>query len=321
MNKDLQLELILDKYLDKDNLSQPELKLLEQAKAYFIEKSNHNMGIGSICAGYIFVNKNQDTWQEFSKIQNFLYDYVKQYAQKQNKPVEDFDLEFINYGRTQLVYVLTDKITKEKRCILVKQSIVEYGKIKQEAENLQSLKSVDDNVIAPLDYFAANKQELYVTPYIEQARCIASDTTWGMYIPEPFYRFESFSREQEQIVNCCMIAKLVSLYNFDKKQGIAACKLGGGDFMLPKGWEKNVPTIENTLNNLYLIAAREMINCSFDEYIGLIKSEFSRKTINENQEDLLLNKRGRVAMQQQDINLGITLGKQIIDSRKCELEN
>ncbi|MBR2301010.1 MAG: hypothetical protein IKA41_03560, partial [Bacteroidaceae bacterium] len=59
-----------------------------------------------------------------------------------------------------------------------------------------------------------------------------------MYIPEPFYRFEGFTREQEQVVNSCMIAKLVSLYDFEKGQGIASCKLGGGDFMLPKGWEK-----------------------------------------------------------------------------------
>ena len=76
-----------------------------------------------------------------------------------------------------------------------------------------------------------------------------------------------------------MIAKLVSLYDFENQEGISSCKLGGGDFMLPKGWEKQKPTIENTLNNLYLIAAREKIKCSFDKYISIIKDEFSRATI------------------------------------------
>ena len=85
-----------------------------------------------------------------------------------------------------------------------------------------------------------------------------------------------------------MIAKLVSLYDFEMCQGIAACKLGGGDFMLEKGWEKQPLTIESTLNGMYLIAAREMITCSFEDYLELIRDEFSRQTIHENQTSLIL---------------------------------
>ena len=40
-----------------------------------------------------------------------------------------------------------------------------------------------------------------------------------MYIPEPYYRFEKFTKQQEKIVNSCMIAKLVSLYDFTNKEG------------------------------------------------------------------------------------------------------
>jgi len=315
MDKDLYYGLILDKYLDEKNLKDEELKLLEEAEKYFIEKSKQNMGIGMMCSAYVFVRDGQDLWAEYSKIVNFVQSYVLKYAENKGKGIENFSLEFINYGRTQIVYVLTDKQTGEKITILAKQPVVEYGKIAQEATYLSELNMVDSSVVAPIDYFCDGEQELYVAPYIEQARCVASDKKWGMYVPEPFYRFEDFTNEQERIVNACMIAKLVSLYDFNKNHGVGACKLGGGDFMLPKGWEMIKPTFENTFDKLYLIAAREMIECSFDDYLDILRTEFSRVTINENQEDLKLNVRGRVAMNLKDIEKGIEMGKQIIAQR------
>lgn len=318
MEKDLYYELILDKYLDEKNLTSEELTLLEEAKSYFIEKSKQNMGIGMMCSAYIFAREDQDTWAEYAKIEKFVQGYVIQYATKKGKQIQDFDLEFINYGRTQLVYVLTDKTTEERVTILVKQPVVEYGKVKQEADNLIELSKVDNHVVAPIDYYSEENQELYVTPYIPQARCVASDTKWGMYVPEPFYRFDNFTENQEQVVNACMIAKIVSLYDFKKGQGIGSCKLGGGDFMLPKGWEHEPLTIKNTLNSLYLISAREMLQCSFDEYLDIIRSEFSRSTINEDQDELLVNIRGRVPMNSKTIENGIELGKKIIAKRTAE---
>jgi len=320
MDKDLYYGLILDKYLDEDNLNGEELKLLDEAKLYFTEKSKQNMGIGMLYAGYIFTREGQDVWEEYSKIKNFVEEYALKYAISKNKTRDDFELEFINYGRTELVYVLKDKATNEKVTILAKQPIVEYGKVLREVENLINLKSKDKNVVAPIDYFANNEQELYVTPYIEQARCVASDERWGMYVPEPYYRFENFTREQEKVVNTCMIAKLVSLYDFEKGQGVASCKLGGGDFMLPKGWETEKPTINNTLKSLYFIAAREMVNCSFEKYQDILRDEFSRVTINENQDNLIINHRGRVPINKEDIENGIKLGKEIISKRNKNIE-
>lgn len=275
------------------------------------------LGIGIVNPMYIEVNELQDKEYEYSKISKFLKKYMAEYASKKNLNVNELQLEFINYGKTELVYVLTEP-NSDRVTILTKQPAIEFGKVKQEAQNLRELKKVDKRIVAPIDYYKLGDQELYVTPYINQARCIASDRSWGMYIPEPFYRFEGFTREQEQVVNSCMIAKLVSLYNFEKGQGIASCKLGGGDFMLPKGWEKETPTIQGTLKNLYLIAAREMLDCSFEEYLDIIRSEFSRRTITEDQNKLLLNLRGRVPMKLEDIEKGIELGKYIITKRTAK---
>ncbi len=271
-------------------------------------------GIGMINPMYIEVNELQDKSYEYKKISKFLYKYMSEYAGKKGINVSELKLDFINYGKTELVYLMTEP-NGERVTILTKQPAVEFGKVKQEAVYLTELNMVDKKVVAPIDYYKFGDQEMYVTPYINQARCVASDGVWGMYVPEPYYRFESFTADQESVVNTCMIAKLVSLYDFEKGQGIASCKLGGGDFMLPKGWEKKDPTIANTLDNLYLIAAREKISCSFDEYQNIIRSEFSRQTINENQDELLLNHRGRVPMQMRDIESGLELGKQIIASR------
>ena len=282
-----------------------------------IEETNSAIGIGMMNSAYIEVNELQDKDHEYIKIRKFLKKYMALYAERKAIDVKDLGLDFINYGKTELVYVLTEP-NGDRVTILTKQPAVEVGQVKQEAQNLCELKKVDNSVVAPIDYYKFGDQELYATPYINQARCVASDGKWGMYVPEPFYRFESFTSEQEHIVNTCMIAKLVSLYNFEKGQGIASCKLGGGDFMLPKGWEKEIPTIQNTLNSLYFIAAREMINCSFDEYLDLIRSEFARKTINENQDKLFLNHRGRVPMSPNDIECGIELGKQIIAKRSSK---
>lgn len=273
-----------------------------------------NIGIGSINPAYIEVNEIQDKNDEYNKIMRFLKRYIEYYAKNNNVLVEDLKLEFINYGKTELVYVLTDK-NGNRITLLVKQPAVRLGDVNEEMQHLLDLNKKDKNIVAPIDYFQLGDQELYVTPYINQARCIASYGTWGMYIPEPYYRFESFTKEQESIVNICMIAKLVSLYDFEKQEGISCCKFGGGDFMLPKGWETEVPTIESTLEQLYLIAARKKVKCSFEDYLQIIRNEFSRATIIEEQSKLIINLRGRVPMKIADINAGINLGKSLIDTK------
>lgn len=302
----------LETYLLKEG------QIVTECKSEIEDNMQQNMGIGFLHPGYIEISKDQDIIDEFLKINDFLKTFVVKYANDKNLNCKDIKIDFINYGKTELVYVLTEQ-NNTKFTLLVKQPAVPFGKVKQEAIYLSELKNIDNSIIAPIDYFHYEDQELYMTPYISQARCIASYNSWGMYVPEPYYRFEIFSDEQEKIVNTCMIAKLVSLYNNQTNEGIISCKLGGGDFMLAKGWENEKPTIENTLANLYLIAAREKISCSFDSYLNLIKSEFSRRTIDENEKNIIINLRGRVPMKKDDIEYGIELGKQLIESKKQKI--
>jgi len=278
------------------------------------ENNSDNLGIGSINPYYIETNEIQDKIAEFSKIKRFSRLYIKHYAEKHDMNPELIDVEFINYGKTELVFVLTDE-TKNRFTLLVKQPKIPYGYILNEANNLKNLQESDKNVVAPIEYFTIGDAELYVTPYINQARCIASQAIWGMYIPEPTYHFKSFTKEQERIVNTCMIAKLISYYDFKTKEGISYCKLGGGDFMLPKDWEKETPTIENTLNNILFIAAREKMKCNLDEYIETIYNEFSKATINLDESELKINIRGRAPMNIEDIDAGVALGLQLLEEK------
>lgn len=280
----------------------------------FLGTNENNLGIEFLNPMYIEVDSMQDKTNEWIKINKFLDSYMKFYSISNNVDFKYLKLDFINYGKTELVYVLTDE-NKNRTTLLVKQPAVKFGYVKQEADYLAKLKQDNANIVAPIDYFEDGEYELYATPYINQARCVASFNSWGMYVPEPFYRFQSFTNEQERVVNVCMIAKLVSLYDFENNRGLCSCKLGGGDFMLPKGWENTRPTIEDTLNNLHLIAAREMVQCDFEDYLAIIRNEFSRTTINENQDNLIINLRGRVPIQIEDIELGIEIGKNIIENK------
>lgn len=267
----------------------------------------NNLGINFVAPYYIQVNEIQDKDYEYSKILRALEKFKEHYAEENNLDLNNLSFHFINWGRTELVYVF--KYGEEIiSTVLIKQPGVRMGMVQQEAENLEELKKRDEHVVAPLEYFQVGDQELYTTPYMYQARCIAADGgAWGMYVPEPIYRFECFNKDVAEMVCIGMIAKIVSLYNHKKQEGISACRLSGGDFMFPKGWDSNEIDINTILDNLYLIAAREKISCSFDEYLDIIRKEFSKYTI-DCKDKVLINVRGRAIMSDDIIEKGIKLG-------------
>lgn len=285
----------------------------EEIFAKYIKSMLENKGIGQMDDYYLNTNPNQNKALEYAKICDFLDKYLSHFSITHQVAKDHLGLEFINYGKTQLVYVLSQKDSSQMLTLLVKQPAIKLGAVKQECDNLQKLATSDSSVVAPIDYFSLEDQELYVTPYINQARCIASDKSWGIYVPEPIYTFQSFTPQQESIVNTCMIAKLVSLYNPTLQEGLAQCRLGGGDFILPKNWEQQPPTIENTLNNLQLIAARQTISCPLEIYEQLLINEFSQTTIEK--EGFVINDRGRVPMNICDIQNGIELGEMLLNQQ------
>lgn len=279
--------------------------------------SDDNLGIPG--SGFMQQNLkyNQDAEKEFLKTQDFLKKIFSERVAQEASELFDsnMQLEFINYGDTQQVYVLT--ANGKQWSVLVTQPGASYGIGKKEYHLLRNL-SVNhpDMVVRPEYYFEADGKELYVAPYIYQARCIASQSHgYGVYVPEPYYRFETFSEEVKKTVNTCMIANLVRLYDEEKGQGIGACKIGGGDFILEKSWDSSDKSIRSTLEKMKLIAARKMIPMSLADYEQQLLVDFSERTyyskIENRDPNFLINYKNRFPMTFEEIGNGIELGRQL----------
>lgn len=227
---------------------------------------------------------------------------------------KDKKIQFINYGDTELVYVLT--VGERKYTMLLGQPCIQFGTVKKEYENLRLLeKKGKQSVVVPIQYFKdeKSKQELYVTPYLHQARCIGVDEKeWGVWIPEPTYHFREFTKLERSIINSSMIAMLIKLFDDKNHLGIGECRIGGGDFMLEKGFENETVTYENILKRLKLISARELIPMSLEEYVNKLKEEFLQrtyyKTHNERNKTIIINQKARAPMSLDEIQNGIELG-------------
>ena len=268
-----------------------------------------NLGIPDSGYFYHFTDEMQERSVEFEKTERFLNWLVSEHPGEFGDNVA---IKFINYGDTELVYIVDE--SEYQRTLLVGQPNTKFGTVKSEYDNLQKLyRQNPSTIVCPTIYFSHEEREAYITPYFYQARCIASqEIGWGAYIPEPSYHFKKYGEEDEYIVCAAMIANLVTLYNEQEKLGIASCKIGGGDFILEKEWDRELHTMENTLNRMHLIAARDFISLDLPAYINLLKDEFSKKTyykrIADKDYSILVNCKNREPMKKIAIEDGIALG-------------
>ncbi len=271
---------------------------------------NDSLGIPNYGIWYLETLSGQDEIQEFIQIQEFVISVAK------SDRVPEFQgrekrIQFINYGRTQLVFVLTID-EKRQYTLLVNQPATEFGTGKREFENLKILsKNNVGNVVDPLYYFTDENnagRELYVTPYYYQSRCIGIDEEdWGMWIPEPEYHFRNFTAEERKVINSSMVAMLVNLYDDKRNCGLSECRLDGGDFMIEKGFEEDELNYKNVLRKMKLIAARNLISLEFDKYIDRIRKELSGK-MSENEENIILGESIKTPFLMEEIEKGIELG-------------
>ena len=213
-----------------------------------MEDITKNLGIPNFGPIYLELLPGQNSDDEFMKIYYFVSRVV---SSGEIGKFKDIDVQFINYGRTQLVFVVTMDNSRQYT-LLVNQPATKFGVGEREYNNLNELNQLDSSiVIKPICYCKAGIQELYVTPYYYQARCIGIETTkWGIWIPEPNYHFKVFNENERKVINSTMVAILVKLYDKEKNVGLSKCRLDGGDFMLLKGFENNDISPENILDNM-----------------------------------------------------------------------
>lgn len=271
--------------------------------------SDNSLGIPDNCYLYLSINEKQSRDLEYQKNDNFLKWVVQEHPEVFS---DNTKLEFINYGDTELVYVVHDN--NQKRVLLIGQPAIQFGTVKKEYDILQKLYQQNPSlIVSPTHYFKAEDKEAYLAPYFYQARCIATQNHgYGVYIPEPYYRFEKFNDDEEYLVNTAIVASMVSLYNEEENLGLAACKIGGGDFILEKDYDSEEHNIENTVKRLHLIAARELIDIELKDYIQLLRHELSKITYyrkqSERDKNILINYKNRYPMSSESIEDGIALG-------------
>ncbi len=274
------------------------------------------LGIFSSGYEYIKMSTKHENTEERLNMHEKIEDFLIKVANSNSIPEfqgKDKRLQFINYGDTELVYVLT--VGERKYAMLLGQPCIKFGVVKKEYENLKALgKDNQQNVVVPISYFKdeKSKQELYVTPYLYQARGVGvKGKDWGVWIPEPVYHFKEFTEPEKSIINSSIIAMLIKLFDNKNNLGIGGCRVGGGDFMLEKGFEDGAITYENILKRLKLIAARELVPMSLNEYVNKLKEEFSKRTYYKTEErdkTTIINHKARAAMSLKEIQTGIELG-------------
>lgn len=279
-----------------------------------MSKIYDSLGIPNYGPWYLETRENQDSSLEMFKINNFIKKIMRvgipEFANKTKT------VQFINYGSTQVVFVVT--INEEERyTFVINQPAIPFGTGKKEYDNLKLLYEKNkDVVIEPLWYFHDNDREAYVTPYHYKARCIGIDEDkWGMWVPEPSYHFVEYTDEERSLINPSMVANIVRLYDEETECGLSKITLDGGDFMLEYGFEELELNYDNILNNMKLIAARELIEMDFADYIDRLRLELSGN-LEENKKMYILSKKLASPMTMEEIETGIELGLMLRDEKR-----
>jgi hypothetical protein len=236
-------------------------------------------------------------------------------------------LNFINYGNTELVYKAT--LGEDNHvAVLINQPHTPLGVVKAEFENLESLAKMDNRfIVKPKKYFSVEKfgHEFYVTDYIPGALCIAhnnvSNTSHGIFNPYPYYHFENFSKEQSKIINSSIIALLVNYYDEENQRGIAQTQISGNDFIYLRNNKRK--DIYKVPNDIKLIAAREFIHVSFKDYCNMLIDEFCVGTTRDHADvvsgKIKINHKSVLPMVGEEILMGVALGLGLrSDKRKAD---
>ena len=260
---------------------------------------------------YFKSNNNKELMKEWFNTFKFLKLFFNTNNFEEFKNINFENIKFINYGSNELVYVV--KINNEYYTLIVGQPTLDYGKLKDEYNNLKNLSRHNSSlVVKPIHYFTDGNKELYISKYLYQARCISNNgNKWGIYIPEPNYRFEEFSSFDENLVNTCIVCNLVKLYNTKKEIALGNCNLKSGDFILEKKWSYTNKTLQNTMNNMKLIAARDTIDISLKDYINELRKQlkkYTRSSIKNNIKYNVINENSRFMMSEDAVENGIKLG-------------
>ena len=156
-------------------------------------KCNDNISIGKINPMYIEINEIQDVNDEYKKIKKFLNKFLEYYASKNDISIDSLQLEFINYGKIELVYVLKENnMNTLKICVLhcPKQYVV-YSP----PQGLMSISAYLKSKNVEVVYGAPNAFEFSITPVHFIVMTVFMLAVGGFFT----YKFIALSKEYKKI--------------------------------------------------------------------------------------------------------------------------
>lgn len=250
---------------------------------------------------YIKVNEEQKKDFEYFKMLEFIKKYVLHLSMTHGEDVENIKISFISSTESELLFKL--KLKDKEFLLHVNQPWVQYGTLKNEVKLLKNFKQQDEKILSSVDYYTDREYELFITPYIENPkRVINKNNHLGLFYVEKESIFQVFNSYVEKIVKICMLAKMVSLYDFERGEGIVETKFDDGDFILNLPNNDSYLTVSRALEHLYLTSVRAKKVDSFYGYLDSLK------------EELMGNEKLNYSVQ--EFYYGVLLGKAIIQSTK-----
>lgn len=271
------------------------------------------LGIESDEIFYIICPKGE-LGNEYTKLENFLFNYKRHYAKLAGTNVSNIQTKFINWGTDALVFVLLDKANKTYSTLIINQPSLSPKELKNQFELAKQFSKTESGVLNPTEFYENEDKALIRLPYIMQARCVSClNGQLGVYVPEPNYHFQAFSEKEKEVMDACIIAKLVAAFDHKNQQGLADVRLIMGDFVLDNSYKANL-SLEKVFEKTSLIACRKVVNCSFFEYVNLLKSEFCAVSMEEERNyeinsKNLINTLSSTKMLPQSIQKGIDFAK------------
>ncbi len=258
----------------------------------------------------------EETTDLYLRVRKTLNDVVALIAAEKDESTH-YNLSFVNYGSEALIFRLMS-LTGELTTIVINQPCQPPEKLITKFEGLKRLHAQDHRfVIRPDTLYSTSDADFnaYTAEYFPSAKCPAySDQhqSFGIYDPDPKYRFIPFSKERADRIKTSQIAVLVNYYDEERQQGLGSVYASGSDFLLAEEVKFDDP--DSVLNSLRLISPRGFISIPRDEYLELLREEFStgNKKINPN---FQINQKNGEAFPLDVIDTGIALGAKLAQER------
>lgn len=211
------------------------------------------------------VDKNQKKKKEAERIAHILEKYMDVYSKEMGKDVVKIKLKYVTHTDKEILFLVDNNL------VMVNQP--NYKDLYNNMSYLCKLNILDNNVLSYDNYLKEDNYSLISAKNNKNGYILNKNLELKSVMDDNIL---SLNKELKDYVYKTYIAKLISLYDFNKNRGLNDFKMN--DFMMDIDFYKD----DDYLNKLHLINARELIECTYTEYLDNIYDSFKDITNKSN---------------------------------------